>query len=150
MMARDGPETRAQGVKNNQTTVGEFPTVAPSKSSIEDFGNSAPETAPKKAPASRLESAPKAQSVTSHKRVKKPAGKAAKKPPKTSGFFWRKNGAGWDLRRDTYVTSHDGVKKRKQPYVAHMGREEFAEMKRKHKGAALEKAIAQWIAEHDR
>lgn len=96
----------------------------------------------------------KAQSVTSHerpaKRVKKPSGKAAKKPPSTPGFFFRKNGAGWDLRRDIYVTSHDGIKKRKQPYVAHLSREAYAEMKKRHKGAALERAIAEWIAEHDR
>jgi hypothetical protein len=91
----------------------------------------------------------KRASVTSHKRPRKPSQKAAKKPPSTPGFFFRKNGAGWDLRRDTYVTSHDGLRKRKQPYVAHLSREAFAEMKRQYKGAALESAIAQWIAGHD-
>jgi hypothetical protein len=35
-------------------------------------------------------------------------------------------------------------------HIAHMSREAFAELKRAHKGAALERAIAQWIAEHDR
>ena len=82
--------------------------------------------------------------------MKKPGGKAAKKPSPTPGFFFRKNGAGWDLRRDTYVTSHDGEKKRKQPYVAHMSAEAFRELKRQHKGAALERAIAAWIEAHDR
>jgi len=84
------------------------------------------------------------------KRAKKPAGKTAKKPPCSPGYFWRRHGAGWDLRRDTYVTSHDGVRKRKQPFVAHMGAETFRELKRRHRGAALERAIAQWIAEHDK
>jgi len=84
------------------------------------------------------------------KRIRKPSQKQTKKLPCSPGFFWRRHGAGWDLRRNIYVTSHDGVKKRKQPYVAHLGREEFAEMKKRHKGAALERAIAEWIEEHDR
>jgi hypothetical protein len=84
------------------------------------------------------------------KRVRKPAQSRAKKPPAPPGFFFRRHGAGWDLRRDVYVTSHDGVRKRKQPFVAHLGREAFAEMKKRHKGAALERAIAQWIEEHDK
>jgi hypothetical protein len=102
-------------------------------------------------PASRLISTAKAQSVTSHERTRKPSQKAAKKPPASSGFFFRKNGAGWDLRRDTYVTSHDGEKKRKQPYVAHMSREAFGELKKANKSpAALERAIADWIRSHDK
>ena len=101
------------------------------------------------------------QSVTSHetavsrselmpKRVKKPAQKQAKKPPCAPGYFWRHHGAGWDLRRDIYVTSHDGERKRRQPYVAHMSQEAFRELKRRHKGAALERAVAEWIEAHDR
>jgi hypothetical protein len=82
--------------------------------------------------------------------MKKPTQKQAKKPPCAPGYFWRRHGVGWDLRRDIYVTSHDGVKKRKQPYVAHMSQEAFRELKRQHKGAALERAIQGWIAEHDR
>jgi hypothetical protein len=34
--------------------------------------------------------------------------------------------------------------------VAHLSKSAFGELKRKHKGAALEKAIAQWIEDHDR
>jgi hypothetical protein len=102
------------------------------------------------APVSRLIPTAKPSSVTSHKRTRKPKSSKVKKPTATSGFFFRKNGAGWDLRRDTYVTSHDGVKKRKQPYVAHMSAEAFRELKRKHKGAALERAIAKWIEAHDK
>src|SRR5262245_54476925 len=84
------------------------------------------------------------------KRTRKPSQKAAKKPPKSPGFFWRKNGAGWDLRRDIYVTSNEGIRKRKQPYVSHMSQEAFRELKRQNKGAALERAIAEWIADHDK
>lgn len=87
--------------------------------------------------------------MTGNKRVKKPGQKTAKKPPKTSGFFWRKDGAGWELRKDIYVTGNNGEKKRKQPYVAHMSREAFQGLKRQHKGAALERAIAEWIESHD-
>jgi hypothetical protein len=83
------------------------------------------------------------------KRTRKPKSQAVKKPPSTPGYFFRKNGAGWDLRRDFYVTSNDGVRKRKQPYVAHMSAEAFRELKRQHRGVNLEKAIAQWIADHD-
>jgi hypothetical protein len=93
---------------------------------------------------------PVSRSELMPKRVKKPTQKQAKKPLCAPGYFWRRHGAGWDLRRDIYVTSHDGVKKRKQPYVAHMSREAVRELKRQHRGAALERAIAQWIAEHDR
>jgi hypothetical protein len=50
----------------------------------------------------------------------------------------------WD-----YVTSHDGERKRRQPYVTRLSREAFRELKRQHKGAALERAIAEWIAAHD-
>jgi hypothetical protein len=88
--------------------------------------------------------------VTSHKRTRKPRASKVKKPIASSGFFFRKNGAGWDLRRDIYVTSHDGERKRKQPYVAHMSAEAFRELKRQHKGAALDRAVAAWIADHDR
>jgi hypothetical protein len=84
------------------------------------------------------------------KRTRKPTQKRAAKPTTVSGYHWRKNGAGWDLRKDVYVTSNNGERKRKQPYIAHMSREAFRELKRQHRGAALEKAIAEWIADHDR
>src|SRR5262245_39373368 len=41
------------------------------------------------------------------------------------------------------------IGKRKRPYVAHMSTEAFRKLKRRHKSAALEKAIAEWIAERD-
>src|SRR5262245_37409353 len=62
------------------------------------------------------------------KRTRKPPQKKAAKPPCAPGYFWRRHGVGWDLRRDFYVTSHDGVRKRKQPYVAHMSAETFREL----------------------
>jgi hypothetical protein len=83
------------------------------------------------------------------KRARTPSQKRAKKPASVTGYFWRKEGAGWDLRKSVYVTGNNGERKRKQPYVAHMSQEAFRELKRKHKGAALDRAIAAWIAEHD-
>jgi len=76
--------------------------------------------------------------------------KPTKKPPCAPGYFWRTHGAGWDLRRDLYVTSHDGERKRRQPYIAHMSREALRELKRQHRGAALERAILDWINSHDK
>jgi hypothetical protein len=62
------------------------------------------------------------------------------------GFWWPFNLA---AKPPLYV-EENGLRKRKQPYVAHLSKSAFAEMKRRHRGAALERAIAQWIAEHDR
>jgi hypothetical protein len=79
----------------------------------------------------------------------KPSQKRTAKPVAPAGYHWRKNGASWDLRKDVYVTGN-GERKRRQPYVAHLSQEAFRELRRQHKGAALEKAIADWIAERDR
>ena len=84
------------------------------------------------------------------KRTRLPGQKRQAKPPSVTGYHWRREGVGWDLRKDVYVTGNNGEKKRKQPYVAHLSREAFRELKRKHRGAALERAIAHWIEEHDR
>lgn len=78
------------------------------------------------------------------KRVRAPGGKPGKKPPSIDGFHWRQNGAGWDLRRSVYV---DG--RRKQPYVAYLSREAFMELKRRHKGRALEAALSDWIRDRE-
>ena len=64
------------------------------------------------------------------KRTRKPTRKRAAKPVASPGYHWRQHGAGWDLRKDVYVTSHDGERKRKQPYVAHLSCEAFREIKR--------------------
>lgn len=83
------------------------------------------------------------------KKTRMPGQKRAKKPPSVTGYYWRKEGAGWDLRKAVYV-EENGARKRKQPYVGHLSQETFQEIKRQHKGAALEKAIARWIADRDR
>jgi len=55
----------------------------------------------------------------------------------------------WAGRRSVDVCTENGVRKRKQPYVAHLSKEAFGELKRKHRGTALERAIAEWIEERD-
>jgi hypothetical protein len=105
--------------------------------------------APKKAPVSRLISTPKAKTDTGIKRTRKPASSKAKKPPQPSGYTWRKAGAGWDLRKSVYDETDTGIRKRRLPYVAHLSKSAFGELKRKHRGATLERAIAAWIAERD-
>lgn len=84
------------------------------------------------------------------KRTRMPAQKRGKKPPSVTGYHWRREGVGWDLRKDIYVTGNDGVRKRKQPFVAHLSKSAFGELKRRHKGASLEKAIARWVEDHDK
>lgn len=84
------------------------------------------------------------------KQTPKPKTKTSKKPPTTSGYEWRKNGAGWDLRKVVYIESATSGKQRKRPYLGHLSKSAFADIKRANKGAALEKAIMQWIADHDR
>jgi hypothetical protein len=84
------------------------------------------------------------------KKARTPSQKRSAKPPSVTGYHWRREGVGWDLRKDIYVTGNDGVRKRKQPFVAHLSRSAFGELKRQHKGAALERAIKEWIEEHDR
>jgi hypothetical protein len=92
----------------------------------------------------------KRATATSGRKPPKPKAKAAKRPPQPSGYEWRKNGAGWDLRKVVWVESATSGKQRKRPYLGHLSKSAFAEMKRKHRGAALERAIAEWIEEHDR
>jgi hypothetical protein len=84
------------------------------------------------------------------KKSRLPRGKGRARPPKTDGYSWRKEGAGWELRKTVYDVSGTGTKKRRRPYVAHLSKSAFGELKRRHKGAALERAIAEWIAAHDR
>src|SRR5262249_4174186 len=111
---------------------------------------SGPISTPKQTRSVTRNKAPVKSSQLMIKRTRKPTQKRTKKPVTVSGYHWRKNGAGWDLRKSVYVTSNNGEKTRKQPYVAHMSREAFGELKRQHKGAKLEKAIGQWIQEHDK
>jgi hypothetical protein len=101
------------------------------------------------APATPLIPTAKRATATGGKRVKKPSGKAAKKPHQPSGYEWRREGAGWDLRKVIYVDTATGGKQRKMPYLAHLSKSAFAEMKRKHKGKALDAAIQQWIKDKE-
>jgi hypothetical protein len=78
-----------------------------------------------------------------------PSQKRQAKPPSVTGYHWRREGVGRDLRKDIYVTGNDGVRKRNQPFVAHLSKSAFAEMKKRHRGAALERAIAAWVVGHD-
>jgi hypothetical protein len=82
-------------------------------------------------------------------RTPKPKSKADRKPPTAGGYEWRKNGAGWDLRKVVYVEDATSGKQRKRPYLGHLSRSAFADMKKTNRGARFEKAIAQWIADHD-
>lgn len=78
-----------------------------------------------------------------------PAG-ASHKPPRIEGYFWRKDGAGWELRKSVYLYNPaTGNNERKQPYIAHLSREKFQEMKRAHKGKAIHSALQKWIDERE-
>ena len=92
----------------------------------------------------------KRKSDTGIKRTRKPQSSRTQKPPKMTGYTWRRDGSGFELRKAVYDVDDTGIKKRKLPYVAHLSKTAFADMKKRHKGAALERAIAEWIAEHDR
>jgi hypothetical protein len=76
--------------------------------------------------------------------------KTGRKPPTTSGYEWRKNGAGWDLRKVVYIEDATSGRQRKRPYLGHLSKTAFGELNRKHKGARLERAIAEWIEAHDK
>jgi hypothetical protein len=112
------------------------------------IGSNVPFVTRNNSPVKRSKERPRPMADETPKRARMPVQKRTKKPPSVTGYYWRKEGAGWDLRKPIYV-EENGARKRKQPYIAHLSREAFQELKRNHKGAALEKAIAQWIAAHD-
>jgi hypothetical protein len=84
------------------------------------------------------------------KRTAAPKGKTSARPPSVTGFSWRKDGAGWQLRKSVYEPDGTGTQKRRRPYVAHLSKSAFADMKKRHKGKGLSDAISQWIAEHEK
>jgi len=88
------------------------------------------------APVSHSELAPKPSAGTRSHKPKK----AARKPPAIEGYSWRSNGSGWELRGNAY---QDG--KRKRPYVGHLSKSAYAEMRRKFKGAALDAELRRWV-----
>ena len=79
------------------------------------------------------------------KQVGMPKAKNTAKPLSLTGYVWRSDGAGWELRK---LVNADG--KRKQPYVAHLSKTAYQQMKREHKGQALADALAQWVRERER
>jgi len=115
---------------------------------------SAQKPPPKKAPTGTRTSKPvkrsKHETKEKPKKARMPKGKKSARPPKVSGYSWRRDGAGFELRKTIYEDTGTGTKKRRRPYVAHLSKTAFAELKRKHRGAALERAISAWIADHDR
>ena len=121
----------------------EPPSVA-SPAHIETPSKATASTNPGTGTAARKKRPENASAGTGTQTAKRPGKKRVENPPTVAGYSWRDDGAGWQLRRSVTV---DG--KRKRPYVAHLSRSAFAEMKRRHKGAALNEAIAQWIAEKD-
>jgi hypothetical protein len=138
MMARADPEMASLVRNGNPAESDQTIVFSPVKS------------APKKAPASRLISTPKPQSDTGIKRTRKPKGKRTAKPPKTDGYTWRKDGAGWELRKAVYDETDTGISKRRLPYLGHLSKSAFQDMRKRHKGKALDSAISRWIADHDR
>jgi hypothetical protein len=131
MLARDGPETMVNGPHNMH------PTVEPNLSPMGTGTTKAVKSS-------------KGKTKTLSKLTPKPKSKRGARPPRVTGYSWRKDGAGWQLRKSVYESDGTGTTKRRRPYVAHLSKSAFQEMKRRHKGASLEKAIAQWIEDHDR
>jgi hypothetical protein len=110
----------------------------------------APPIAPAGTGTSRPAKSIKQRGKPASKVTPKPKSRKSARPPAVSGYSWRKDGAGWQLRKSVYESDGTGTTKRRRPYVAHLSRSAFQEMKRQHRGAALERAIAAWIADHDR
>ena len=142
MQTRASPElmqTPAQGLANSQHNMQPIyqPKPAPTDTRIS-------------APAKRSKQKAKSASEGKRKKPRLPKEKRRARPPKVTGYTWRKDGAGWELRKSVYVETDTGIRKRRLPYVAHLSKSAFQEMKRAHRGAALERAIAEWITDHDR
>jgi hypothetical protein len=85
-----------------------------------------------------LISTPKPQTATSGK----PKEKRAARPSQPSGYEWRKNGAGSDLRKVVWVEDATSGKQRKRPYLGRLSKSAFAEMKRQHLLSGYKDVIA--------
>lgn len=84
----------------------------------------------------------KPQAATGYKAVAEPVKKAKERPPSVTGYHWRSDGAGWELRRTIFIEG-----RRTHRYVGHLSKSAYREMKRQHKGAGFAEALADWIAE---
>ena len=58
--------------------------------------------------------------------------------------MWRPDGSVWELRK---LVSEDGP--RKQRYISHLGKTEYQELRRAHKGKALADALALWVQDRE-
>jgi hypothetical protein len=90
------------------------------------------------------QTAQKALPVTG-KQVAQPRARSKVKPLSVGDYVWRPDGSGWELRK---VITEDG--QRKQRYISHLGKAEYQEIKRQHKGQALADALAVWVRERER
>ncbi len=88
--------------------------------------------------------AAKVDTVTGNNGAGEPKRRRKEKPPSLTGYHWREDGAGWQLRREVYEAG-----KRKFPYIGHLSKSAYREMKRQHKGNAFDDALAAWIAERE-
>jgi hypothetical protein len=137
MMAGPTAQSQASGIPGNLQLQNPWDTAS----------SPAPKPASKTTPTDTRISKP---AKRSKRKAKAPKDKRRTRPPKVTGYTWRKDGAGWELRKLVYVETDTGIRKRRLPYVAHLSKSAFGELKRRHKGAALERAVAAWIAEHDK
>ncbi len=98
-------------------------------------------TAPSVARNKTAESAP----TVARKQMSLPKAQGAK-PARVKGYCWRANGSGWECRR----TWTEAGGKRRQTYVAHLSREAFSQLRRKHHTPGnLAAALADWITERE-
>ena len=128
----DQPKTSA-AVLLDQLNHGGFRASAPAPNADDSLLSVARKQTPQKdkSVARKQTSLPKAQGT---------------KPARVKGYCWRANGSGWECRR----TWTDDNGKRKQSYVAHLSREAFNKLRRKHRAPdALATALADWIAERE-
>ena len=79
--------------------------------------------------------------------------RTVKKPPTVSGYNWKSDSSGFALRKVVYAVDPDtGIRKRKLPRIGHLSKTAFADMRKRYRGAALQRAIADWISsvDHDK
>src|SRR5262245_53869335 len=67
----------------------------------------------------------KSMSEGKSKKAKLPKSKRGARPPKMTGYTWRKDGAGWQLRKSVYESDGTGTQKRRRPYVGHLSKSAF-------------------------
>lgn len=72
------------------------------------------------------------------------------KPPRVRrGYYWQRDGVGFDLYKTIYV-EENSIRKRKRLYVAHLSKSAFEDLKRQSKKSTFKQAVIHWAAQHDR